>query len=106
MTNLAYKHLESKLKIGELTVLQWTGLFAGVMAALGWGMYLSPFGTYLTLISAVYVAGVPAAAAFLASVTEFDLWLHLRAMAAWQRAGGRFQPGGGSTAPGYRLTSE
>lgn len=106
MTNLAYKHLESKLKIGELTVVQWAGFFTGVMLAIAWAMYVSPFGAYITLITAIYLGGIPAAAAFLASVSDFDVWLHLRAMAAWRRATGRFQPGPGDSAHGYVLTTD
>jgi hypothetical protein len=104
--NIAYKHLETKLKIGEFTVLQWAGIFAGIMAALAWGMYLSPFGAYLTLITAVYLAGVPVAASFLASVTAFDVALHLRALVRRRRMVGRFAPGPGDSARGYVLTRD
>ena len=103
--NVAYKHLENKLKIGEFTLLQWAGLFLGVMAALVWGMYLSPLGAYLTLTTSVYIGGIPIAAAFLAGITSFDLWLHLKAMARHRRAGGRYIPGPGHSAHGYALTS-
>jgi hypothetical protein len=99
--NVAYKHLESRLRIAELTVGQWAGVFVGVMTGLIWASYLSPFGTYLTLISAVYLAGMPVVAAFLASFTEFDLWLHLRALLNYRRSVGRFVPGPGDTVTGY-----
>jgi len=104
--NLAYKHLESKLKIAELTILQWGGLLIGVMAGLMWGMYLSPFGAYLTLFSAIYLAGVPAAAAFLANISSFDLWLHVKALVRHRRSPGRFVPGPGAAARGYCVTPD
>jgi hypothetical protein len=102
--NVAYKHLENRLRIGEFTVLQWTGFFSGAMAALLWGMYLSPFGAYATIVTAVYIGGVPIAAAFLAGVTSFDLWLHLKALSRHRRAVGRYVPGPGHDARGYVLT--
>ncbi len=104
--NVAYKHLENRLRIGEFTVLQWTGFFCGAMAALLWGMYLSPFGAYITIVTAVYIGGVPIAAAFLAGVTSFDLWLHIKALSRHRRAVGRYVPGPGHDAHGYVLTAD
>jgi hypothetical protein len=104
--NVAYKHLESKLRIGELTVGQWAGLLCGVGLAIGWGLYLSPFGAYLTLLSAIYLGGIPAAAAFVASLSEFDLWLLVRCALVWHRAEGRFAPGAGELASGYVVLAE
>jgi hypothetical protein len=99
--NLAYKHLESKLRIADLTIAQWLGIFAGVISGLLWMGYLSPFGMYLTIITAVYVAGIPVLAAFLASFTDFDIWLHVRAIARYRRTPGRYVPGPGDSATGY-----
>ena len=104
--NVAYKHLESKLRIGELTVGQWAGLLCGVGLAIGWGLYLSPFGAYLTLLSSIYLGGIPAAAAFLASLSEFDFWMLVRCALAWRRAEGRFAPGAGELASGYVVSAE
>jgi hypothetical protein len=102
--NAAYKHLDSKLHIGELTVLQWIGLFAGAITALVYGMYLSPFGHMLTLVTAIYLGGIPIAAVFLASMSEFDLSLLLRSAVRWHRTDARYVPGPGAPTPGYRLT--
>jgi hypothetical protein len=104
--NVAYKHLEAKLRIGELTVGQWGGLLAGVGLAICWGLYLSPFGAYLTLLSAIYLGGIPAAAAFLASLSEFDFWLLVRSALAWRRAEGRYLAGPGEQASGYLVLRE
>jgi hypothetical protein len=101
--NLAYKHLEAKLKIGELTIGQWAGLFCGLMLTIVWGVYLSPLPPTLTLLTAVYLGGVPAAAVFLASFSEFDLWLLVASALRWRRLDGRFLPGPGGEALGYRL---
>jgi hypothetical protein len=104
--NVAYKHLESRLRIAELTVAQWAGVLCGVLLALGWGMYLSPLSPYPTLISAIYLAGLPAGAAFLAGLSDFDLWLHVRAAIAHRRAAGRYTPGPGRAARGYLVAAD
>jgi len=101
--NIAYKHLDSKLRIMELTVGQWLGVLLGVALAILWGYELSPFGFQLTLITAIYIGAIPAGAAVFASFTEFDLWLLMRSAAAWRRMEGRFVPGPGDSAEGYVL---
>lgn len=101
MHNVAYKHLEARLRIAELTITQWLGVLAGVGLAIGWGMYVSPFGAYVTLVSAIYLGGIPAAAAFLASVTEFDLWLLVSCAWHWRRDDGCYLPGSGELLDGY-----
>lgn len=102
--NSAYKHLDSKLRIGEMTLSQWVSLFVGVMSGLMWAMYLSPFGTTLTLASAVYVAGVPISVVFLANVSEINMWLLIRSAVRWRRLDARYLPGAGAQTAGYRLT--
>jgi hypothetical protein len=106
VTNVAYKHLEQRLKIGEFTLRQWAGFFFGALAAVAWGLYLSPFGATVSLVTAVYIGGIPIAAAYLAGATDFDLWLHLKSLGAYRRAVGRYVPGPGHTAKGYGLTGE
>src|SRR3954452_1842742 len=101
MANVAYKHLEQRLRIGEFTLLQWAGFLAGLLAALAWGQYLSPFGSYATLFTAVYIGGIPVGVAFLASVTDFALWLHIGGLSRHRRAAGRSVPGPGQSARGY-----
>jgi hypothetical protein len=101
--NVAYKHLDSKLRIMELTVGQWLGVLAGVGLAILWGYQLSPFGFQLTLVSAIYIGAIPAGAVLFANFTEFDLWLLVRSAAAWRRMEGRFAPGPGDSAEGYVL---
>jgi hypothetical protein len=99
--HLAYKHLESKLRIGELTLGQWAGALAGLGLMIAWGFYLSPMGATLTVISAVYLGGLPIAFALVAGYAELDLVLLLCCAARWQRAGGIYLLGPGSRAGGY-----
>lgn len=101
--NVAYKHLDAKLRIGDLTLVQWLGVMAGVMIAVAWGAYLSPFGTTPTVVSAVYIGSLPIGAALLSGTTEFDLWLVIRSALAWHRLEGRYMRGPGDRARGYLL---
>jgi hypothetical protein len=103
--NAAYKHLETRLRIGELTLGQWAGIVLGLAAAIGWGMYLSPFGAYLSLFTSVYIGGIPVMAAWVASQSDFDLWRHLVAAVRWRRGNHVHLPGGGSSATGYAVVA-
>ncbi len=104
--NTAYKHLDSKLRIAELTVWQWLGVLIGLGIGVVWGFYVSPFGSTVTLVTSIYAVALPAAAALFASRTDFDLWLLLRSAIAWRRRQGRLAPGGGSSARGYTVSRE
>jgi hypothetical protein len=103
MMNAAYKHLDSRLRIAELTIGQWVGVFLGVAVAALYGFVVHPFGTMVTVASAVYIGGLPAAAAMLAGFSDFDLWLVLRSAWRWRRSDGRYLPGAGTPTAGYRL---
>jgi hypothetical protein len=100
----AYKQLEAKTRIGELTLAQWVGVIAGVLCALMVIAWLRPFGTYVNLVLGVYLGGIPVTIALVVSVGEFDVWLLVRAAWRWWRADGRYCAGPGSTAGGYQIT--
>ena len=104
--NAAPAHLEAKLRFWEFTIGQIAAVVAGVLAGLLWASHLSPVGGLAAAVSSAYIAGVPVAAAFVASQTEFDLWGLLAAIARWRRLDGRYLPGPGPNAHGYRLTGE
>jgi hypothetical protein len=104
--NTAYKHLEAKLRVGEFTIGQWMGLFVGAMTALLWGFYISPFGTSITLFTACYIGGLPAAAIFLATMSEVDMLLLARAAVRWRREEGRYLAGAGPATNGYRVRAD
>jgi hypothetical protein len=99
--NAAFKHLEDRLRIGELTIAQWGWLTVGVTLALVWGFYLSPFGQLLTIFTAIYVAALPALAALFAGFTEFDLLGFARGAVRWWRDDGRYLPGEAPDVAGY-----
>lgn len=104
--NVAYKHLNARLKIGEFTVGQWAVVFFGVMLMLVWGFYLSPLSPYLTLITAVYLGGLPIALALIATYAEFNLWRFARSAWKWALAHGRYAPGPGAPTRGYVITPD
>ncbi len=100
----AYKQLEAKTRIAELTLGQWVGAIAGVLCALVVIAWLRPFDTYVNLVLGVYLGGIPITIALVVSVGEFDVWLLVRAAWQWWRADGRYAAGAGSEARGYQIT--
>ena len=101
--NAAYRHLEAKTRIAELTLGQWAGILAGVLVAVVFALVLKPFSGYVNLALGIYIAGLPAAAVFLASISEVDFWLIGRSALRFHRADGRYLPGGGREARGYTI---
>ncbi|HEY1853997.1 MAG TPA: hypothetical protein VGG40_05360 [Solirubrobacterales bacterium] len=104
--NVSYKHLDTKLRIAELTVGQWLAVLIGVALGIVWGLYVSPFGPTITLTVAIYLAALPCGAALLASATEVDPFVLIRSAIAWRRLRGHFAPGPGRSASGYVVKGE
>jgi hypothetical protein len=101
--NPAPAHLESKLRlIWDFTVGQIAGLFCGALIGVVWAKFLSPVHGVAAAVSGMYIAALPSLPVFLASQTEFDLWLLVRGAVGWRRREGRFIPGAGETCTGYR----
>jgi hypothetical protein len=101
--NAAYRHLEAKTRIAELTLGQWAGILLGVLVAVAFALVLRPFSGYVNLALGIYIGGLPAAAVFLASISEVDVWLIGRSALRFHRADGRYLPGGGQEARGYTI---
>lgn len=103
--NAAYKHLETRLRIAELTLSQWAAVLGGIALAILWGGFLSPFSKYLTLFTSIYLGGIPTVLALIASQTEFNIFVRLRAMARWRRGADRYEAGAGE-AHGYVIVPD
>jgi hypothetical protein len=89
--------LEAKLRFGwDFTVGQIAAMIGGILVGLAWANWLSPIHGIGAAVTGVYVGGLPVAAGFVASQTEFDLWTVVCSALRWRRAEGRFVPGGGS----------
>jgi hypothetical protein len=104
--NIAFKHLEEKLRFAELSIGQWAGVLGGLLFAFVFAEYLSPIGGLGGAVIGVYLGAIPASAAFFASLSEFDLWGLLAAVIRWRRRDGRCAPGGGDSACGYVLVDD
>jgi hypothetical protein len=101
--NVAFKHLEAKLRFADLSIGQWAAVLAGTLFALLFAQYLSPVGGIGGVIIGVYLGAIPVSAAFFASLGDFDLWGVTAAAVRWRRREGRHVPGPGRTARGYVL---
>jgi len=104
--NPAPAHLEAKLRFGwDFTVGQIAAMVAGILAGFAWGNWLSPIHGIGAAVTGVYVGGLPVAAGFIASQTEFDLGAVVVSAVRWRRAAGRFVAGAGICS-GYILVRE
>jgi hypothetical protein len=104
--NPAPAHLEAKLRFGwDFTVGQIAAMVVGILVGFAWASWLSPIHGIGAAVTGVYVGGLPVAAAFVASQTEFDLRVVVLSALRWRRAEGRFVAGAGECA-GYVVDSE
>ena len=102
--NPAPAHLEAKLRFGwDFTIGQIAAMVAGILVGFAWASWLSPIHGIAAAVTGVYVGGLPVAAGFIASQTEFDLWAAVTSALRWRRSEGRFLPGAGALA-GYVVT--
>jgi hypothetical protein len=104
--NVAFKHLEAKLRFGELTIGQWAAVVAGVLFGLVFAQSLSPLGGVWGMVLGIYLGAVPASAAFFASLSEFDLGGLVVAALRCRRQPARYLPGSGGSARGYHLAAQ
>jgi hypothetical protein len=101
--NPAPAHLEEKLRpIWEFTVGQIAAVFCGALIGVVWAKYLCPVDGVVAAVSGVYIAALPSLPVFLASQTDFNLWLLVTGAITWRRREGRFAPGAGGAVTGYR----
>ena len=101
--NPAPAHLEAKLRFGwDFTVGQIAAMVVGILIGFAWANWLSPIGGIGAAVTGVYVGGLPVAAGFVASQTEFDLGAVVLSAVRWRRSEGRFVAGPGECA-GYVL---
>jgi hypothetical protein len=100
----AYRYIETKLRIAELTLLQWVAVMVGLLLALAWWQ-VSPLGAAPTLFIAVYIVGFPVMCAFVATQGDIDVWVYFRSALAWRRGRARYLPGAGADTQGYVIAS-
>jgi hypothetical protein len=104
--NPAPAHLEAKLRFGwDFTVGQIAAMVFGILIGFAWANWISPIHGIGAAVTGVYVGGLPVAAGFIASQTEFDLGAVVTSAVRWRRAEGRFVAGAGTCA-GYWVIEE
>ena len=104
--NPAPAHLEAKLRFGwDFTVGQIAAMVGGILVGFAWANWLSPIHGIGAAVTGVYVGGLPVAAGFIASQTEFDLGLVVVSAVRWRRVVGRFVAGAG-ICTGYVVVTE
>jgi hypothetical protein len=106
--NPAPAHLEAKLRFGwDFTVGQIAAMIVGILIGFAWANWLSPIHGIGAAVTGVYVGGLPVAAGFVASQTEFDLGAVVLSAVRWRRTVGRFLPGAGAGAcAGYAVLAD
>lgn len=105
--NFAYKKINSPLKIGPLTMPQWVTVGFGLLVGLVWVTSLSPFGTTMTLVTAVYGPGLLVGATIGASMVGIDLLWLARGLFTYWRLDGRYLAGASTdTVTGYVVESD
>lgn len=104
--NPAPAHLEAKLRFGwDFTIGQIAAMVGGILIGFAWANWFSPIHGIGGAVTGVYVGGLPVAAGFIASQTEFDLGAVVASAVRWRRAEGRFVGGAGIPA-GYLVINE
>lgn len=104
--NPTYKHLEAKLRMGPFSLGQWAQVFAAVLLALGFGIYLSPLPVTATIFVSIVVAGSPLALTYGAMAQEWSVADALRAQWRRLRQPRCHLPGPAHTGTGYLVLAE
>jgi hypothetical protein len=80
-----YKHLEDRIRLGGLTLGQWTQLLVCGLAAYALSTLL-PLPASWSVSVAVTICGLPAACAIAFMSADFDVLGGVRAAVRWRRA--------------------
>lgn len=92
MLHPTYQHLEDRIRLAGLSLLQWTQLFVCAVAAFGVSKLLPLPGSWSVSV-AVTVCGLPAAAAVAFMQADFDVRRWLLDAVGFRRGPRRFAPG-------------
>jgi hypothetical protein len=106
MVNPTYRHLEDALRVGRFSLAQWAQLLAGLLVALGFGVYLSPLPPGPTVSVSVLVGGLPLACSYAAMGLEFSVLQFALSLGGWGCRPRRYLPGPGAASAGYLVHAE
>lgn len=101
MRHPTYKHLEARLRLGPLSIGQWTQVFLAGTAAAVFGGYISPLSVGPTIFVSIVGAGLPVAVSYGAMGMEFSVGRFARSAWRYWRKPRRFLPGPGAESHGY-----
>jgi hypothetical protein len=94
-----YQHLEDRIRLAGLSLLQWAQLFVCALGAFGLSKLLPLPGSW-SLSLAITVCGMPAAAAIAFMQADFDVRRWLLDALRFGRAAKRYLPGDGGRSCG------
>jgi hypothetical protein len=106
VVNPTYKHLEQSLRVGRFSLGQWAQLLAAALAALGFGVYVSPLPPLPTVSVSVMVGGLPLALSYAAMGLEFSVLQFTVSVVGWARRPRRYLAGPGRASAGYTVQPE
>jgi hypothetical protein len=96
-----YKHLDDPLRPGGLTLAQWAAVVITALAAVVFGLYVSPFSTGITISLSILFAGLPAAISYAAGGFDLSPLDALRSVWHWNREAKHYVPSACVVAAGY-----
>jgi hypothetical protein len=99
--NETYKHLEDPLRLSGLTIGQYAALSATTLAAIVFGLYLSPLSPGVTIGLSLFMAGLPISLSYAVSGADMAISDTIVSLYRWARDDKHFLPGAGELRDGY-----
>ena len=99
--NETYKHLEDPMRMSGLTIGQLAALAGATIAAIVFGLYISPLPTGVTMALCIFLAGLPVAVSYAVSGFDVSIADTITALYRWARGAKHFLPGAGNVPAGY-----
>lgn len=94
------------MRVSGLALSQWAQLLGAGLAAIVFGVYLSPLPTAPTIWLSVFVAGLPVAVSYGAMGLDFSVADFAAAAWRWRKGERRYLAGAGNFVRGYRIVHE
>ena len=99
--NETYKHLEDPLRLSGLTIGQYAALSGTTIAAIVFGLYISPLPAGVTMALSLFLAGLPISISYAVSGFDVSVMDTIAALYRWARDDKHFLPGAGAPPAGY-----
>jgi hypothetical protein len=99
--NETYKHLEDPLRLSGLTIGQYAALSATTIAAIVFGLYISPLPAGVTIALSMFLAGLPISVSYAVSGFDVSVADTIASLYRWARDDKHFLPGAGRVPNGY-----